>query len=107
METITFDEKSQEGLREIKHVMAYGHALHTVVFGSVWLLLLVDGAHGIGKKSWSMPDTEFDSWAAALKAVKPTVRARVYNIASHQANDHYRDLKQKQYWEKVAKEASK
>ena len=107
METITFDAKSQEGFKEIKRVMSYGHALHTVIFGSVWLLLLVDGAHGIGKKTWSVPETEWNSWAAALKAVNPTVKTRVRKIASEQAVDHILEPKQYNYWLRVASEASK
>lgn len=106
MDSIKFDSNSKQGLIDIKRVLSSEIALHTVIFSSVWLLMLVEEAANFGKNNLLRTETEWDSWAAALKAVKPTTRARVRQIADFQALDHAEPM-QHNYWLRVAREAAK
>ena len=101
METITFDAESIAALKECKRKLSVGQALFTVVFSSVWLLLLMDGVHGLGKNTYSLPDTEWNSWKAALRATNAITRYQIEQIAQEQAEIHGYDPKQRAYWLKV------
>lgn len=106
---IKFDGRSREGLLKIKDILSRTQVLTNVIFSSVWLLILIDPTHGLGRANdiaYNVSNTEWDSWKAALKAAKQLTRDLVYKEADLQAFDHNFEPKQYAYWSQVKREAA-
>lgn len=100
---LVLDQKSYQGLEEIRRKMAIATSLTWVLNGSVLLTIFVDQG-GLGSPlgtAYQISQFEWKVWRDAMMSVKPILRGEIRTIAVLQKQDHS-DQKQKLFWAQIA-----
>lgn len=82
---IKFDARSMQGFETIRRIFKANLTLNTVIFSSVWLLILVDPAKGLGRPAdiaYNVTNSEWTAWKAALAATKKANAILLYRKRS-------------------------
>lgn len=65
---IKFDARSRQGLAKIQDIITRTQVLSGVVFSGVWLLVLIDPKHGLGKADDISYNVQGTEWASCGKS---------------------------------------
>lgn len=100
---LKLDQRSLEGLEEIKRRKKIADGLHFWLLGSIWVVLLADIRTGLGNPgdiAYNITQFEWEHWRNAMKAIGPIHRRVIQKIAEEQQLDHT-DPKQSLFWEQI------